>query len=162
MTKKKLLAFFIPVSLLLCSCDPSCSMDPYDYNACTVANKTSDSLWVVWYSADRYDKNCDTVKLAPKEEAPVYTFGCGRYSYESKPGCLYFIGQGAYNMDKPIFDSIAFYVRDSLMSIYYPPMRDMGDTNSFFNRYSWTEQEIDERNGKSTFTYTEADFGHRF
>lgn len=63
-------------------------------------------------------------------------------------------------------DTLRVYCHDSLLIQWNPPLRDMGDTNSFYNPNSWINK--DKHDGanrhwyKSYLIITESDFGANY
>jgi hypothetical protein len=154
----------IMIAACLCSCISStCNTDEENGNAAYIKNASNDSILVhIYRGIDSVPASIYDLRIAPGESKMSYYIGC------SKPLGIFSTGKRISFPDYCIQEDLAYYlvrvyVNDMLKTEYWGPMRDMGDTNSFFNVHSWEES----RRGKahhftqSTFTISDADLRQR-
>ena len=159
----KRILFLILIILVFTAAFSSCDPDPEGSlrSNCWIDNSTSDTLVLKTMWRNRPQNDTVILKLLPHDT----TFFCAANAE--------YLGQGnTYNSYWEIFASydqeelspIEIYRHDTLVAKWTPPCRDMGDTNSWYNKNSWSSVHQGRHNlqVRSTFTITEADYGHFF
>ena len=122
-----------------------------------VYNHTSDTLMLSTHSYTMWH-DTDTLVLPPYDTTLITTYDCPvEEPYDS------FWGWMALRDTSKLYPIWVY--KDSVLIIQWnPPCREMGDTHSWYNKKSWSvvKQGWLNRMRRSTFTITEADYGHFF
>lgn len=122
-----------------------------------VYNHTSDTLMLSTHSYTMWH-DTDTLVLPPYDTTLITTYDCPvEEPYDS------FWGWMALRDTSKLYPIWVY--KDSVIIIQWnPPCREMGDTHSWYNKKSWSvvKQGWLNRMRRSTFTITEADYGHFF
>lgn len=148
------LALSLVVSMMFCACTPVPEGEAI--NNVWVYNNTPDTL-TMRTPKFSYVRDTETFVLPPYDTTFVFAWGTYDVGYES-----YWAWMSTRDTSK--LSPVWFYKNGTEIIRWNPPCREMGDTNCWYNKNSWNtvRQGRDNRYVRSTFTITEADYGHFF